>query len=213
MGTAQVFIPLMRFLLKCFVSRSFLVCMKYSFLIFYFHLPLFDGVCFQYSQVYVSFLFFERSDFFLDLLVLLLLLLLLLWKLFVSPSADGLSVCLIDSKSPRFFRTLFSILIDFSNAVVWMVSSRPLISKPSSPCTKHLATISSAPVTIGITDSFMFHVFFSSLARSRYLSPLIIILPFWNFFTPALADGFSLEFEWQQVSSSPQDCSQYSGWY
>ena len=28
---------------------------------------------------------------------------------------------------------------------------------------------------------------------------------------PALADGFSLEFEWQQVSSSLQDSSQYSG--
>ena len=32
-----------------------------------------------------------------------------------------------------------------------------------------------------------------------------------EFFTPVLADGFSLEFEWQQVSSSLQDSSQYSG--
>ena len=32
-----------------------------------------------------------------------------------------------------------------------------------------------------------------------------------EFSTPALADGFSLEFEWQQVSSSLQDLSQYSG--
>ena len=31
------------------------------------------------------------------------------------------------------------------------------------------------------------------------------------FFTSVLADGFSLEFEWQQVSSSLQDSSQYSG--
>ena len=30
-------------------------------------------------------------------------------------------------------------------------------------------------------------------------------------FTSALADGLSLEFEWQQVSSSLQDSSQYSG--
>ena len=29
--------------------------------------------------------------------------------------------------------------------------------------------------------------------------------------TSALADGLSLEFEWQQVSSSRQDSSQYSG--
>ena len=40
----------------------------------------------------------------------------------------------------------------------------------------------------------------------------IIILLLWKFFTPALADGPSLEFEWQQVFSSLQDSSQYSGW-
>ena len=40
---------------------------------------------------------------------------------------------------------------------------------------------------------------------------IIIILLFWGFFQPALADGFSLEAEWQQVSSSLQDSSQYSG--
>ena len=38
----------------------------------------------------------------------------------------------------------------------------------------------------------------------------IIILLFWEFFTPAIADCFSLEFEWQQVSSL-QDSFQYSG--
>ena len=32
-----------------------------------------------------------------------------------------------------------------------------------------------------------------------------------EFFTSVLSDGFSLEFEWQQVSSSHQDLSQYSG--
>ena len=40
---------------------------------------------------------------------------------------------------------------------------------------------------------------------------IINILLFWKFFTPALADGFSLEFERQRISSSLQDCSQYSG--
>ena len=35
------------------------------------------------------------------------------------------------------------------------------------------------------------------------------MLLLFEFFTPALADGFSLEFEWQQVSSSLQDSSQY----
>ena len=31
---------------------------------FFFHIRLFDGVCFQYPQALVSFLFSERSDFF-----------------------------------------------------------------------------------------------------------------------------------------------------
>ena len=34
----------------------------------------------------------------------------------------------------------------------------------------------------------------------------------YELFKPALADSFSLEFEWQQISSSLQDFSQYSGW-
>ena len=43
---------------------------------------------------------------------------------------------------------------------------------------------------------------------------IIIIVIFFTpleFFTSVLADGFSLEFEWQQVSSSLQDSSPYSG--
>ena len=39
----------------------------------------------------------------------------------------------------------------------------------------------------------------------------IIILLFWEFFPPALADGFPLESKWQQFSSSLGDDSQYSG--
>ena len=39
---------------------------------------------------------------------------------------------------------------------------------------------------------------------------LLLFTPL-EFFTSVLADGFSLEFEWQQVSSSHQDSSQYPG--
>ena len=35
----------------------------------------------------------------------------------------------------------------------------------------------------------------------------VVDLRIWGFFTPALADGFLLEAEWQQVSSSLQDFS------
>ena len=83
-----------------------------------------------------------------------------------------------DSKSSQVSRTLLSILTDFNNAIVWMVS-RPLISKSSSLWTNPLVTVPSAPVTICITVAFMFHSFFSTLARSRYLSLffLLSILP------------------------------------
>ena len=40
---------------------------------------------------------------------------------------------------------------------------------------------------------------------------IIIIIYSLEFFTSALADGLSLEFEWQQNSSSLQDSSPYSG--
>ena len=36
------------------------------------------------------------------------------------------------------------------------------------------------------------------------------ILDFWELFPEVSADGFSLDFEWQQVSSNFQDSSQYS---
>ena len=52
--------------------------------------------------------------------------------------------------------------------------------------------------------------------RKVYDWIIIIIIYSLEFFTSALADGFSLEYEWQQVSSSLQDSSQYSGrsqWY
>ena len=50
-----------------------------------------------------------------------------------------------------------------------MVSARTLISTSYSPCIKLLLTVPSAPITIGITVTFMFHIFFSSLAKFKYL--------------------------------------------
>ena len=35
----------------------------------------------------------------------------------------------------------------------------------------------------------------------------VIVLLTWEFFTQALAEGFPLEAEWQQISSSLQDSS------
>ena len=77
---------------------------------------------------------------------------------------------LSDSKSPQVSRTRLSILAVLSNAVVWIVSTRPLTSKSSRPFNNPLVTVPNAPITIGTIVTFMFHSFFNSLARSRYLS-------------------------------------------
>ena len=77
---------------------------------------------------------------------------------------------LSDSKSPQVSRTLLCILTDLNNAVVWVVSTHPLISKTSSSCINPLMIVPRAPISIGIPVTFMFHSFFSSLVRSRYLS-------------------------------------------
>ena len=77
---------------------------------------------------------------------------------------------LSDSKSHQVCRTLLSILAVLNNVVVWMISTRPPTSKSSSPFSKPLVTVPNTPITIGIIVTFMFHSFFNSLARSRYLS-------------------------------------------
>ena len=140
-----------------------------------------------------------------------------------------------ESQSLQVSWILLIVLADFNYAVVWFVSSRLLISKSSSACTNPWMTVPSAPVTIGIAVTFKLYSFFSSLPGFRYLSlsagsflltisilvvwsrlddPFLLLLLLFTpleFFTSVLADGFSLEFEWQQVSSSLQDSSKYSG--
>ena len=145
---------------------------------------------------------------------------------------------LSDSKSPQVSRTLLSILAVLSNAVVWIVSIRPPTSMSSKPFNNPLVILPTASITIGTIVAFMFHSFFNSLARSRYLSffshsfsfilcsaatakstlllllvlLLLLLLLFYflgEFFTPAVADGFSRNLKWQQVSSCLQDFSQF----
>ena len=66
--------------------------------------------------------------------------------------------------------TRLRILAVLSNAVVWIVSTHPPISKSSRPFKNPLVIVPKAPITIGTIVTFMFHSFFNSLARSRYLS-------------------------------------------
>ena len=73
---------------------------------------------------------------------------------------------LSDWKSPQ----VSSILVDLNNAVAWMLPTHPLISKFFSPCTNLFVTLPNGLMTTGIAVTFLFHSFFSSLARSTYLS-------------------------------------------
>ena len=77
---------------------------------------------------------------------------------------------LSDSKSSQVSRTLRSIQADFNNIIVWMISTRPLISKPLCPFNKPSVTVPKTSIIIGINVTFMFHSFSIPLARSRYLS-------------------------------------------
>ena len=76
-----------------------------------------------------------------------------------------------DSKSPWVSRTRLSILAVLSNAVVWIVSTRPPNSMSSPrPFNNPLVIFPNAPITIGTIVISCSTVFFNSLARSRYLS-------------------------------------------
>ena len=66
---------------------------------------------------------------------------------------------LSDCKFPQISRNLLSILVDPSNNVVWIISTCPLISKPSSLFTSPLVTVPRVPIIVGITVNFMFHSF------------------------------------------------------
>ena len=76
---------------------------------------------------------------------------------------------LSDSKSPQVCRILLRILAVLSNAVVWIVSTRPPTSKSSRPFNNPSVIVPNAPITIGTIVAFMFHFFFNSLVRSIYL--------------------------------------------
>ena len=77
---------------------------------------------------------------------------------------------LSDIKSLQVSRTLLSILADLNYIVVWMVSIHPLVTMSSSLYSNLLVTVPSAWIRIGITVIFMFHCFYSSLVRFKYLS-------------------------------------------
>ena len=125
---------------------------------------------------------------------------------------------LSDSKSPQVSRTLLSILADLNNAVVWTLSTRPVISKSSSPCTNPLVTAPRAPITIDIIVTFMFHSFFQFSSKVGIIIPLfafgVVVIEKGAFglpstmvanftFTYSLSFNFTL---WAAGTQSTQSC-------
>ena len=83
-----------------------------------------------------------------------------------------------DNKSTQVTTTLLSILADLNNSVVLMVSTHPVISKSYSPCTNPLVTVPSAPITIGMIITFIFHIFFKFPSKVAVLIPLFAFFQF-----------------------------------
>ena len=69
------------------------------------------------------------------------------WEFFTSVNADGLS---LEFEWQQVSRTLLSVLADLNNAAVWMVSTRPRISKSSNPFINHSVTVPRVPITNSI---------------------------------------------------------------
>ena len=89
------------------------------------------------------------------------------------------------SKSPQVFRTLLSILAVLSNAVVWMVSTRPPTSKSSSPFNNPLVTVPKPSIANGIIVTFMFYSFFQF---PRKVQILILLFTFFQFYSVVSRD-------------------------
>ena len=113
--------------------------------------------------------------------------------LFTSVLPDGLSLSHI--KSPQVSRTFLSILAVLNDVILWIVTTRYLISKSSSPFNNPLVTVPKALITIGVNYYYYYYYYY------------------WEFFTSVIPDSFPLEFEWHYISSSLQDSSQYPGRY
>ena len=123
------------------------------------------------------------------------------------------------SKSAQVSRTLLSILDDLNYVLVWMVSTRPVISQSLyqsfGDCTKG-------------TNYDWYNGHFNIPQFFQFSSKVVILIFIFNFsqfynyyfyyyfkscefLTSVFAGCISLESEWQHVSSSLQDSSQYSG--
>ena len=82
-----------------------------------------------------------------------------------------------DNTSPRVFKTLLSILADFNNAIVCMVSILLLISISFRLLSKPLGTVTNTPTIIRITVTFTSQL---SVKIPEFLNILTLIFPLWS---------------------------------
>ena len=109
---------------------------------------------------------------------------------------------LSDSKSPQVSRSLLRILANLNNVLIWMISYCPLIFKSSSSFTNPFGIVPCAPITIGITVTFMFHIYLVLLQdRDIYLSFCFLLILLWGLpkWQSPLFSRFSF-FKWQSLS-------------
>ena len=106
---------------------------------------------------------------------------------------------LSDSKFPQVSRTFLSILADFNNAVVWMVSTRPLISMFSSPFINPLMTVSRTPITIRINVTYMFNFTLWSAGTAK-----LTILQILFFLLIIIRSGRLADIRWSVCMSNSQ---------
>ena len=163
------------------LKRTFLDDMKsHSFLLFLFLSTFISNILKYFILFLLSNNIFSLSSFFSPSLssfsllchFLSSFLLLLLLRLENFPHQSYLMVfhwSLSDNKYPQVSRILPNILVNLNYSVAWIISNHPLISKSSSPFT-NFRCLPKVPITTGIIVTFMFHSFFNSQARSRYLS-------------------------------------------
>ena len=110
----------------------------------------------------------KYSSFFFFLLLLLLLFTPV--EFFTPVLADGFSLGgLSDSKSPQVSRTRLRTLAVLSNAIIWIVSTRPPTSKFSRPFNNPLVIVPKAPIIIGTIVTFMFHGIFQFSSKFEVL--------------------------------------------
>ena len=122
---------------------------------------------------------------------------------------------LSDSKTNEYFSILFSILWDvliifiqiITNSFEWKERDKPLRYPPTCLwCIEYILF----PLQRTTTFVSPTQMECSGYENKLHLMPRLLIWRFGKCEVPALADGFPLKSERQQVSSSPQDSTQYS---